>query len=490
MAQSDKRGRSRSRTGIAGLDDILGGGLAPDRMYLVDGDPGAGKTTLALQYLLEGKRAGESGLYVTLSETKEELTAVADSHGWTLDGIEIVELVANEDDLATDTQLTMYHPSEVELSETTKAVLDAVRRINASRVVFDSLSELRLLAGNPLRYRRQILALKQFFGGRNCTVLLLDDMTASLHDIHAQTIAHGVIRLEQHNPAYGSEHRRLSVVKYRGVGFRGGYHDYVIRRGGLKVYPRLIASEHRPAHIEERIGSGLTQLDTLLGGGLERGTSTLVIGAPGSGKSTLATQFVIAAARRGQRAAMFIFDESVYTLLSRSASLGLDLRGAIADDLVIVQQVDPAELSPGEFAHSIRTMVEERQVAVVVIDSLNGYLNAMPDERYLIIQLHELLSYLNQYSVATMLIGAHQGMIGSQMKAPVDASYLADAVILMRYFEHQGELRQAISVIKKRGGDHERSIREFRMHEGRIMVGEPLRQFRGVLSGVPEKRAG
>jgi circadian clock protein KaiC len=472
-------------TGVSGLDDVLRGGLTPDRLYLIEGVPGSGKTTLALQFMLEGLRNGEATMYVTLSETEDEIRAVAASHGWDLASLVIRELVPSEQSLRLDEQYTMFHPAEVELSETTKTLLADVERINPTRVVFDSLSELRLLAGNPLRYRRQILALKQFFGGRNCTVLLLDDMTASLHDIHAQTIAHGVIRLEQLNPEYGSERRRLTVVKYRGVGFRGGYHDYVIRRGGLRVYPRLIASEHRPAHIDERIGSGLAELDTLLGGGLERGTSTLVVGAAGSGKSTLATQFVIAAARRGQRSAMFIFDESLHTLLSRSASLGLDLRGAIADGLVTVQQVDPAELSPGEFAHSIRQQVEERQVAVVVIDSLNGYLNAMPDERYLIIQLHELLSYLNQYSVATMLIGAHQGMIGSQMKAPVDASYLADAVILMRYFEHQGELRQAISVIKKRGGAHERAIREFRMHGGRIEVGPQLRDFRGILTGVP-----
>ena len=472
-------------TGVSGLDDVLRGGLTPNRLYLIEGVPGSGKTTLALQFVLDGLRNGEPTMYVTLSETEDEIRAVAVSHGWDLGKLVIRELVPSEQTLRLDEQYTMFHPSEVELSETTKTLLSDVDRVNPTRIVFDSLSELRLLAGNPLRYRRQILALKQFFGGRNCTVLLLDDMTASLHDIHAQTIAHGVIRLEQLNPEYGSERRRLSVVKYRGVGFRGGYHDYVIRRGGLKVYPRLIASEHQPEHIEERVSSGLRELDTLLGGGLERGTSTLVVGAAGSGKSTLATQFVVAAAARGQHSAMFIFDESLHTLLSRSASLGLDLRGPIADGLVTVQQVDPAEMSPGEFAHSIRRMVEERQVAVVVIDSLNGYLNAMPDERYLIIQLHELLSYLNQCSVASMLIGAHQGMIGSQMKAPVDASYLADAVILMRYFEARGEIRQAISVMKKRGGPHERTIREFRLAAEGVCVGEPLREFRGVLTGVP-----
>lgn len=488
MQYEDRMTRIRSTaitTGVTGLDDVLRGGLTPNRLYLVEGVPGAGKTTLALQFVLDGVRRGEATMYVTLSETEDEIRAVSAAHGWDLGTLAIRELVPSEQALRLDEQYTMFHPSEVELSETTKTLLTDVERINPTRIVFDSLSELRLLAGNPLRYRRQILALKQFFGGRNCTVLLLDDMTASLHDIHAQTIAHGVIRLEQLNPEYGAERRRLSVIKYRGVGFRGGYHDYVIRHGGLQVFPRLVASEHQPEHIYERVDSGLAALDSLLGGGLERGTSTLVVGAAGSGKSTLATQFVMAAARRGQRSAMFIFDENTRTLVSRSESLGMPLGQAIDEGLVTVQQVDPAEMSPGEFCHWIRRMVEEREVTIVVIDSLNGYLNAMPEERHLIIQLHELLSYLNQYSVATLLIGAHQGMIGSQMKAPVDASYLADAVILMRYFEHQGELRQAISVVKKRGGAHERSIREFRMENGSINVGPQLRDFRGILTGVP-----
>ena len=488
MIQTDPRNPPRTaaiETGVAGLDNILRGGLTPNRLYLIEGVPGSGKTTLALQFILEGVRRGEPTMYVTLSETEEEIRAVSVSHGWDLGNAVIRELVASEQSLRPDDQYTMFHPSEVELSETTRTLLMDVDRVNPKRIVFDSLSELRLLAGNPLRYRRQILALKQFFAGRHCTVLFLDDMTASVHDIHAQTIAHGVIRLEQLNPEYGSERRRLSVVKYRGVGFRGGYHDYVIRRGGLSVFPRLIASEHQLPPTEARLDSGLPELDSLLGGGLERGTSTLVVGAAGAGKSSLATQFVMAAVNRGQRAAMFIFDESLHTLLSRSASLGLDLRGAMNAGKVTIQQIDPAEMSPGEFAHQIMRAVEEREATVVVIDSLNGYLNAMPDERYLIIQLHELLSYLNQSSVASLLIGAHHGMIGSHMTAPVDASYLADAVILMRYFEYQGEVRQAISVIKKRGGRHERSIREFRMHDGKIEVGPQLRDFRGILTGVP-----
>jgi circadian clock protein KaiC len=379
----------------------------------------------------------------------------------------------------------MFHPSEVELSETTKAVLADVERIKPARVVFDSLSEFRLLAGNPLRYRRQILALKQFFNGRHCTVLLLDDMTGTNHDLQVQSIAHGVVRLEQLYPEFGAERRRLIVLKFRGVRFRGGYHDYVINRGGIDVFPRFVAGEHRPAETMEKLASGIAEMDALLGGGLERGTSTLIVGAAGTGKSSLAAQVVAAAAARGQTSALFIFDESINTLLTRCADLGIDLRKHLDEGRVTVQPVDPAELSPGEFAHAVRRAVERQHASVVVIDSLNGYLNAMPEERFLIIQLHELLTYLGQAGVATLLIGAHQGLIGGQMITPVDASYLADAVILMRYFETKGEVRQAISVVKKRGGAHERTIREFRLEAGRITVGPPLRDFRGILTGVP-----
>jgi circadian clock protein KaiC len=472
-------------SGIEGLDNILGGGFTPHRLYLIEGVPGSGKTTLALQFLMEGARRGEPVLYVTLSETEEELRDVAASHGWSLAGITIRELVPSEASLRPDDQYTMFHPSEVELGETTREILADVERIKPTRAVFDSMSELRLLSGNPLRYRRQILALKQFLSGRDCTVLFLDDLTAPNPDLQVQSIAHGVIRLEQLYPEYGAERRRLMVVKYRGVRFRGGYHDYIIRRGGIDVYPRLIAGEHRGGQSTEKISSGIDALDALLGGGLERGTSTLIVGAAGTGKSSLAAQFVAAAAARGQAAAMFIFDESIHTLLTRMAGLGIALQRHLDDGRVSLQQVDPAELSPGGLVQSIRDAVEKRNVSVVVVDSLNGYLNAMPGEKFLIIQLHELLTYLGQADVATLLIGAHHGMIGSQMIAPVDASYLADAVILMRYFELKGEVRQAISVIKKRGGAHERSIREFRMGGGYISVGPPLREFRGVLTGVP-----
>jgi circadian clock protein KaiC len=475
----------RAASGIEGLDDILRGGFTPNRLYLIEGVPGSGKTTLAMQFLLEGVRRREPVLYVTLSETEEELREVADSHGWSLDGITIRQLVPSEESLDPDQQYTMFHPSEVELTETTKVILSDVERIKPTRLVFDSLSELRLLATNPLRYRRQILALKQFFSGRNCTVLLLDDLTSNDHDLQVQSIAHGVVRLEQLNPEYCAQRRRLVVMKYRGVGFRGGYHDYLIRRGGLEVFPRLVASEHSRLAPLAKLSSGITDLDKLLGGGLERGTSTLIVGAPGAGKSTLASQFVVSAAAGGQKATLFMFDESLNTLLTRSAGLGVDLEKHVNAGTVIVQQVDPGELSPGEFVHAIRRAVEIQRASVVVVDSLNGYLNAMPEERFLTIQLHELLSFLGQAGVATILIGAHQGLIGGPMVTPVDASYLADAVILLRYFEAQGEVHQAISVVKKRGGAHERTIREFRMNDGRISIGPPLRDFRGVLTGVP-----
>ena len=475
----------RAATGVTGLNDILRGGFTRNRLYLLEGVPGSGKTTLALQFLMEGVQQGESVLYVTLSETKDELSEVAASHGWALEGITIRELVPSEESLLPDEQYTMFHPSEVELSETTKTILADVERIKPKRIVFDSLSELRLLAGNPLRYRRQILALKQFFAGRNCTVLLLDDLTSTDRDLQVQSIAHGVLRLEQVYPEYGAERRRLIVIKYRGVRFRGGYHDYVIQRGGLEVFPRLVAQESRGLRRMEQLSSGVPAFDALLGGGIERGTSTLIVGAPGTGKSTLAAQFAVAGAARYQRAAMFLFDESSNTLLKRATGLGIDLVSQVEAGRVSIQSVDPAELSPGEFAHAIRHAVEKDGASIVVIDSLNGYLNAMPEERFLTVQLHELLSYLGQAGVATILIGAHQGVIGSAMVAPVDTSYLADSVILMRYFELQGEVRQAISVIKKRGGFHERTIREFSLSANGIKLGEPLRSFRGVLTGVP-----
>jgi circadian clock protein KaiC len=467
------------------LDDVLAGGFTPSRLYLIEGVPGSGKTTLAFQFLMEGARLNEPVLYVTLSESDEEIQAMATSHGWTTKGITIREVIPSERTLSSDEQYTMFHPSEVELSETTKAILADVERLKPTRVVFDSLSELRLLAGSPLRYRRQILALKHFFAKQNATVFLLDDLTATDRDLQVQSISHGVVLLEQFNPEYGTDRRRLRIVKYRGHKFRGGYHDYLIRRGGIEVYPRLVAAEHRQATDRDKLKSDIPALDALLGGGLERGTSTLIVGAAGTGKSTIAAQFAAASAARGQHAALFIFDESTDTLLTRADGLGIDLRKHVDSNAIIIQSVDPAELSPGEFLHQIRQAVEKRGASVIVIDSLNGYLNAMPGERFLAIQLHELLMYLGYHGVATLLIGAHQGLIGAVMNTPIDASYLADAVILLRYFEAKGEVRQAISVVKKRGSEHERTIREFRMTGGRLEIGEPLRDFRGILAGVP-----
>jgi circadian clock protein KaiC len=472
-------------SGIDGLDDVLCGGFTPHRMYLCEGVPGSGKTTLGMQFLAAGARNGEPVLYVTLSESAEELREIGKSHGWSLDGIQIRELIPSERSLDPDDQYTVFHPSEVELTETTKHILQDVEDLKPRRVVFDSLSELRLLAGNPLRYRRQILALKQFFAGRKCTVLLLDDLTASDRDLQVQSIAHGVLSLEHMVLEYGSDRRRLRVVKYRGKIFRGGFHDYSIRTGGMEVFPRLVATEHRRQHEAGQISGGVPALDALLGGGLEYGSSTLIVGAPGTGKSSLAAQFVAAAAGSGVKGAMFVFDESVATLLSRTAGMGVDLRRLVQAGTVTIQPIDPAELSPGEFAHALRRAVERDGARIIVIDSLNGYLNATPEERFLTIQLHELLSYLGQLGVATLIVGAHQGLIGGPMRTPVDTSYLADAVILLRYYEAHGEVRQAISIVKKRGGPHERTIRDFRLSSEGIQIGEPLRKFRGVLTGVP-----
>lgn len=476
--------KQRSSTGIAGLDEVLHGGLIPQRLYLVDGNPGAGKTTLALQFLLEGERQGESCLYVTLSETKQELEAGARSHGWSLDGIEIVELIANEAELHRDEQLTVLSPSEVELSETTLKILEAIERVAPSRMVLDSLSELRLLAQSSLRYRRQILALKQFFVGRRCATVLLDDRTAEGPDRQLHSIAHGVIALDSTAPAYGQIRRELRVVKFRGSDFVSGYHDFAIRRGGLTVFPRLVSSEHPAAFERQSIPSGVSALDTLLGGGIERGTATLLIGPPGSGKSTLAVQYAAAAVGRGDHAAAFLFDETKAAMLARSAALGMRIEEGTGASEMLIKQIDPAAISPGEFAHLVRASVEQG-ARVVVIDSLNGYLNTMPQNNFLTAQLHELLSYLNSQGVATFLIVAQSGMMGANMTSPVDASYLADSVILLRYFEHSGQVKKAISVLKKRTGGHESSIREMWFNERGIHLSEPLMRLRGVLSGVP-----
>ncbi len=484
-ATTNKPAPSRLRTGVAGLDNILEGGFPANRIYLVEGDPGTGKTTIALQFLLEGARLGEAGLYVTLSETKEELQAVAESHGWSLDGFDIYELVPLEESLKPESQYTIFHPSEVELGETTSAVLKEVERIKPRRVVFDSLSEMRLLAGEALRFRRQILALKQYFAAHKSTVLLLDDKVADGRNLQVQSIAHGVLSLEHLAVEYGAERRRLRVIKLRGSRFSGGYHDFNIETGGIKIFPRLVAAEHRQEFTHEPILSGLPELDSLLGGGLDRGTSTLIIGPAGSGKSTLTAQFAASAAARGEHAAVYIFDEIRETYIGRSAGIGTDMRDYVEQGLIKIQQIDPAEVAPGEFASRVLSSVNDGGARVVIIDSLNGYLNAMPEERFLAIQMHELLTCLNQQGVATLLVMAQHGFLGATMATPVDVSYLADAVLMLRYFEAGGAVRRALSVVKKRSGAHENTIREFQISSSGIRVGEPLSEFHGVLTGVP-----
>jgi circadian clock protein KaiC len=477
---------ARVSTGVAGLDDVLGGGLPANRLYLVQGDPGVGKTTLALQYLLDGARRGERVLYITLSETEEELRSVADSHGWALEGVSLFELSAAEQSLTAGEQNTLFHPSEVELKETTQALLAQIEKVQPTRVVFDSLSEMRLLAQSSLRYRRQILALKQYFAGKQCTVLMLDDRTSEHGDLQVQSVAHGVIDLHQLPTEYGSDRRRLRVMKLRGVRFRGGFHDFSILTGGLAVFPRLVAAEHHTLHTIEQTSTGVKELDALLGGGLPRGSSTLIMGPAGTGKSSVAVQAAVAAAGRGERAAMYIFDERLDTLLARSDGIGIDLRGVMKRGMVSVRQVDPAEQAPGEFAAAVRDSVERDGARVVVIDTLNGYMNAMPEARFLTLQLHELLTYLGQRGVITIMVVAQHGMMGANMMTPVDTSYLADTVMLLRYFEYGGVIRQAISVIKKRSGTHERTLREFTIRRDGLHVGRPLEDFRGVLTGVPE----
>ncbi len=475
---------SRMATGIEGLDDILQGGFPANRIYLVEGEPGTGKTTLALQFLLEGVRLGEAGLFVTLSETKEELEASARSHGLSLDGLNIHELVPAGDTLKPESQYTIFHPSEIELSETTSAVLEEVERIKPQRVVFDSLSEMRLLAHDSLRYRRQILALKQYFIGRQCTVMLLDDKTSTANDMQLQSIVHGVLSLEHLAQEYGAERRRLRVIKLRGSRYRGGYHDFNIETGGVVVFPRLIAAEHRQDFAKGYATSNVPELDSLLGGGLARGSSTLIIGPAGSGKSTLGAQFAAASALRGEKSAVFIFDEIVETYIGRAAGIGTDIQSHLDDKLITLRQVDPAELTPGEFADRVLRAVDRDGVRVVIIDSLNGYLNAMPEERFLTIQMHELLTVLNQRGVVTVLIMAQHGFLGD-MGTPVDVSYLADTVLMLRYFEAEGAIRRAVSVIKKRTGAHENTIRELAITSRGIRVGAPLTKFRGVLTGTP-----
>jgi circadian clock protein KaiC len=479
---------SRVSTGIADLDNILGSGLIKHRAYLLEGTPGSGKTTIALQFLLEGARAGERGLYITLSETVAELREVARSHNWTLDEIELFELV-NEAGLDPESEQSILEPSELELGETIQGVMECVDRLRPSRVVFDSLSEMRLLAQNSLRYRRQILALKQYFSTRECTVLMLDDRSSDPGDLQLHSIAHGVITLEQTAQDYGAERRRLRVIKMRGVKYRGGYHDFVIETGGVAVFPRLIASEHHRPFTGDLVSTGVAVLDAMLGGGLAPGTNMLLTGPSGVGKTTTAIRCGLTALERGEKAAYYLFDEGVATMLARSKSLGMDLQPYIESGALQVFQIDPAELSPGEFASWIRRAVEEDGVTFLVIDSLNAFLQAMPGEKYLLLQMHELLSYLNQQGVITMLVLGQHGIVGD-VRADVDLSYLSDSIVLFRYFEARGEVFKAISVAKSRVTAHEGSIREFQLSPAGVEIGEPLKNFEGVLTGLPIYRGG
>ena len=471
--------------GVPGLDFVLGGGLPQHRVYLIEGMPGTGKTTLALQFLLAGAARGETTLYITLAETRHELEAVAQSHGWSLEGVEIVELAPPDEILNPESRYTVFHPSDVELNSTVRSVYDAVERLRPARVVLDSLSEMRILSQDPLRLRRQVLALKHFFTGRGCTVLLLDDERSQGSELHFASIVHGVVMLEQLALEYGAERRRTRVTKLRGQRYRGGYHDFTIRTGGLVVFPRLVASEHPQVEVEAVVSSGNAEIDLLLGGGLDAGTCTLIMGPTGVGKTVLTTEMAVAAARRGERAMLVLFDERTRTFVQRARKLDISIEEALSSGRLVLQQIDPTELSPGAFTARVMETVEEEGARVVGIDSLTGYLNAMPAEQLLNIHLHELFSYLGQRGVTSLLtLAQHAPFAESSVIA--DLSYLADAIILLRYFEAMGEVRQAISILKRRSGQHEKTIREFRVRVGGLKVGTPLHEFQGVLSGTPQ----
>lgn len=476
----------RVESGVPGFDDILHGGIPKGHLYLVEGNPGTGKTTLGIQFLLAGIRAGEKVLYVTLSESEPELLDAIRSHEWPTEKIRICEMVPPEEDLKPDTQYTVFYPSEVELADTVQTIFREVDAVQPQRLVFDSLSELRMLARDPLKFRRQILAIKRHLSGRNCTILMLDDGTGEIGaDLQLESIAHGVIKMAVLNRDYGVNRRRIQVTKLRGSSFREGFHDYTIDKDGVSIYPRLIAAEHKPGFEGKHVPSGIQELDDLFRGGIDTGTSTLLVGPAGCGKSTIAFRYALSSALRGEKAVIFTFDESAATLLGRARGLGMEPEPLIENRALEVQQVDPAELSPGQFVARVRTLVDEENLRVVVIDSMNGLLNAMPNEQFLAMQLHELFSYLGQQGIASIITLAQHGIIGTSMESPIDISYLADTVLLFRYFERDGAIRQALSVVKKRSGPHERTIRELIFGEGTVRVGKPLANFEGILTGVP-----
>ena len=475
----------RVQLGCPGLDNILGGGLPAGRLYLLEGDPGAGKTTLSLQFVAEGVKQGERTLYITLSESSSELNFAARAHGLQIEGVEIVELLPDEDDLRPEQQYTVFHPAEVELNDRMQRIVKEVRRVKPDRLVLDALSELRMLAKDPLRYRRQILSLKDFMHDQNCTVLLLDDRTSRDADLQLHSIVHGVISMDKTSREYGKARRQVEILKLRGTPYSEGSHDYSIITGGVVVFPRLVAADSRNGGATECVSSGIPELDALTGGGLDRGTATLLIGPAGCGKTTIATHWVVSAAEHGETCAVFAFEEGPQTLLNRAAGLGMNLESHIASGRVGLERVDPAEMSPGELVAKVQNYVENKNARVVVFDSLNGYLQSMPGEHFLAIHLHELLAYLNNRGVLTLMILAQAGMIGSQMHSAIDVSYLADNILLLRYFEAHGEVRQAISTIKRRAGAHERTIRELKLGPDRIHVGRPLSDFQGILTGTP-----
>jgi circadian clock protein KaiC len=475
----------RAKTGVAGLDEILGGGLPENHVYLIEGTPGTGKTTLALQFSIEGLRSGEKVLYIALSETSGELLRIAESHGWNIDDLSLFEITPVEASVQPGEEYTIFHSDEVEMTETIKIILSRAEETQASRIVIDSMAELRLLSRDPVRYRRQALALKQHFTRRQVTVLLLDDRTSDRIDRQLHSMVHGVITLERLAREYGKNRRRMEIAKLRGCVYAEGYHDYTIEHGGLIIYPRLQSNHDKRAFTREQISSSISGLDELLGGGLDRGSSTLVLGPSGAGKTTLTIKYAVAAIDRAEPVAVYTFDEGADSLITRGDSLGMNLSENLRKKKITIDQVNPAELSPGDFAHRVKRSVENDKAQVVIIDSLNGYFTAMPQEEFLTLQMHELLNYLNEKGVVTMLILAQQGILGS-LQTSIDLSYLADNIILLRFFEAAGEVRRAVSVVKKRSSKHEQTIRQFTIGppDG-ILIGQPLTEFQGVLSGLP-----